>query len=147
MAFVPESFVVPTSFAGEGFRLEPLSPAHNEQDFAAWHGSVKHIQSTPGFVGGSWPVGAYTLKQNLADLVQHEKDFAARSGFTYSVLSPSSEVIGCVYLYPSKREAYDVNPRSWVRADDAHLDKPLYEAVLGWITSEWPFKSVDYAPR
>ena len=42
--------------------------------------------------------------QNLADLEQHAVDFAARTGFTYTVLPPdgpdTAEVLGCVYIYP-----------------------------------------------
>jgi hypothetical protein len=146
--FVPEDFVVPSSLEGDGFRLMPLTTAHNEQDFAAWHGSVEHIKATPGFAHRRWPEQDYTLERNHADLAAHQEDFTARAGFTYTVLSSSSgEVIGCVYVYPSKREGVDADVRSWVRADRAGLDKPLYDGVLAWIEADWPFASVDYAPR
>jgi hypothetical protein len=148
MTFVPEDFAVPTSLVGDGFRLTPLTAAHNEQDFAAWHASVEHIRATPGFAGRDWPVHDFTLERNLDDLVGHENDFAARTGFTYTVLSSTTgEVIGCLYLYPPQREGFDVDVRSWVRADHAELDKPLHDAVLAWIEADWPFQSVDYAPR
>lgn len=148
MTFVPEDFTVPTSLEADGFRLTPLTAAHNEQDFAAWHGSVEHIQATPGFAGRDWPVHDFTLERNHDDLVGHENDCAARTGFTYTVLSSTTgEVIGCLYLYPPQREGFDVDVRSWVRADHAELDKPLHDAVLAWIDTDWPFTSVDYAPR
>ena len=148
MTFVPEDFTVPVSLEGQGFRLAQLTAAHNVEDFAAWHGSVEHIRATPGFEGRDWPVHDFTLERNHHDLVGHENDFAARAGFTYTVLSSSTgEVIGCVYVYPPQREGFDVDVRSWVRADHAEVDKPLHDAVLAWLDADWPFTSVDYAPR
>lgn len=145
---VPAEFDVPLTLEGDGFRLEQLLVAHNVADFAAWHGSQEHIRATPGFAGRDWPVDDYTLEQNEADLAGHQADFAARIGFTYTVLDPGSgDVIGCVYLYPPKREGFDLDARSWVRADHAELDKPLYDAVVAWVAADWPFSSVDYAPR
>ncbi|RDW61665.1 hypothetical protein BP5796_11557 [Coleophoma crateriformis] len=148
MSFVPDDFPVPKTFDGEGFRLEPLTAAHNVQDYAAWHNSIQHIKATPGFETRNWPMEDFSLEQNLADLVAHEDEFARRVGFTYSVLSSvTGEVIGCLYLIPPKREGFDVDVRSWVCSEHAELDKPLYDAVLKWIATEWPFKSVDYAKR
>ena len=89
-----------------------------------------------------------SLERNAADLTMHARDFADRSGFTYTVLDPaSSDVIGCVYLYPPRREGYDVDVRSWVRADRGDLDKPLYELVCRWLADSWPFARPDYAAR
>jgi hypothetical protein len=64
------------------------------------------------------------------------------------VLDPESrEVIGCVYIYPLPASAHDARALSWVRASHAHLDGPLWRAVSDWLASDWPFGSVDYAPR
>jgi hypothetical protein len=99
--FVPEDFVVPRELVAGGFRLEPLGPQHNEGDYRAWMSSIEHIRSTPGFQGRSWP-REMTLAENLADLEAHAKDFAARSGFTYTVLAEDGgEIVGCVYIYPA----------------------------------------------
>ncbi len=100
MSLVPDSFIVPLSFEGPGFRLEPLGPRHNERDHEAWMSSIDHIRQTPDFPDGSWPT-SMTLDANLADLVRHAKDFEERSGFTYSMLD-GDEVIGCLYIYPSQ---------------------------------------------
>ena len=94
--FVPEAFVLPTSLAGPGFRLEPLGPEHNERDYAAWTSSIDHIRATPGFETSDWP-HEMTLEENLADLEGHARDFEERTGFTYSILD-GDEVIGCVYI-------------------------------------------------
>ena len=152
--FVPEDFAVPDGLATGDFRLTPLGPQHNEADYAAWTASIDHIRATPGFVGGNWPHDM-SLDDNRGDLEGHARDFAERSGFTYTVLSPGEDVIGCVYIYPVKGRKPGVGAEgrrhasveSWVRADHAALDPALHDAVLAWMERDWPFDSVDYAPR
>ena len=95
-----------------------------------------------------------SLDDNLRDLERHARDFAGRRGFTYTVLSAGTgDVVGCVYIYPPRGQ----EPRgsgekhavvsSWVRADRAALDPVLYNAVLAWLERDWPFDSIEYAPR
>jgi hypothetical protein len=89
-----------------------------------------------------------SLEENADDLARHSRDFADRTGFTYTVLDPvSGDVIGCVYFYPPRRGGYDVNVLSWVRADHAALDKPLHDLVRTWLAEAWPFEKPDYAER
>ena len=152
MGFVPDDFEVPRSLVCAEFRLEPLGPEHNEGDYQAWTSSIPHIRATPGFAGRTWPL-PMTLAENLGDLERHAADFAARSGFTYTVrASGSDEIIGCVYIYPAASgdaedaAASGAEVRSWVSADRAPLDVVLYEAVSQWLRS-WPFAAVSYAPR
>lgn len=125
--FVPPGFNPPTSLVTDRFRLEPLGPQHNEADHAAWMSSIEHIRATPGYPNGDWPpLGGMSLEENLSDLRRHADDFAQGTGFTFTVLGPvDDDVIGCVYLYPSTSEEYDVTVRSWVRADRADRDEPL----------------------
>jgi hypothetical protein len=166
MSFVPDDFVVPRSLVCAAFRLEPLGPEHNEGDYRAWMSSIEHIRATPGWVGRSWPRPDMTLAENLGDLERHAADFAARSGFTYTVRDArSDEIFGCVYIYPAAgggsgassgassdgasgaSGASGAEVRSWVSADRASLDVALYEAVSAWLRSAWPFTTVTYAPR
>ena len=148
-AFVDDDFAVPVEFSAGPVRLEPLDPRHNEADHAAWMSSIAHIRATPGFQDRSWPPAAgMSLADNLRDLQQHADDFARRKGFTYTVIETASgEIVGCVYIYPSRRAGYDADVRSWVRADKAELDKPLHQAVSAWLVRDWPFRKVNYAPR
>jgi hypothetical protein len=147
--FVPDDFDPPTALVTDEFRLEPLGPQHNERDLAAWTSSIEHIRSTPGYPDGKWPPpGGYTLERNLQDLVRHADDFTQRKGFTFTVLDPADDdVIGCVYIYPTKSEEYDVIVLSWVRADRAHLDVPLSDAVARWIETDWPWERVERPGR
>jgi hypothetical protein len=149
VSFVPDDVVIPLELVTEDFRLEPLGPQHNDEDRAAWMSSIPHIQATPGFPDGNWPPDdGMSAAANERDLVRHAEDFAARRGFTYTVLDPGSgAIIGCVYLYPSKREGYDVEVLSWVTAARAELDAPLAAALLEWLDTDWPFTNPDAAPR
>jgi hypothetical protein len=147
--FVPADFAVPDGLVAEDFRLVPLGPQHNEADYAAWTGSIDHIRATPGFAGSSWP-RPRSLEDNLRDLKRHAQDFAQRRGFTYTVLSVGSgEVIGCVYIYPPSGQGPGggASVESWVRADHATLDPVLYNTVTAWLERDWPFSSIEYAPR
>jgi hypothetical protein len=147
--FVPDDAVIPSGLVTEQFRLEPLGPQHNDADRAAWMSSIPHIQATPGIAGRSWPPDdGMSAEANERDLVGHAADFTARRGFTYTVLDPGSgETIGCVYLYPAKREGYDVRVLSWVTAARAELDAPLAATILEWLDRDWPFTHPDAAAR
>jgi hypothetical protein len=152
--FVPEDFVVPDGLTARDFRLTPLGPQHNEADYAAWTSSIDHIRATPGFREGSWP-SERSLADNLRDLQGHARDFAERRGFTYTVLSVSTgDVIGCVYIYPSHAKGPGDGERrlpatveSWVRADHAALDRAVHDEVIAWLERDWPFDSIESAPR
>lgn len=165
-AFVPADFEPPGSWSvrgpamgglpdGDGaehlvrFRLEPLGPEHNERDYRAWTSSIAHIRASPGFAERRWPHDM-TLEENADDLREHAADFAARRGFTYTVLDPGGDVVGCVYIYPDdggpdNDGPHDAQVRSWVRADHAEVDPVLRAAVAAWLRRDWPFRSVAYA--
>ena len=144
--FVPADFVVPTELITPQFRLEPLGPEHNAADYAAWTSSIDHIRATPGFQGSWPPVGGMSPEANLGDLQRHADDFAHRRGFTYTVLE-SGDVIGCVYIYPSRKDERVTDVRSWVSAGHSELDVPLYEAVATWLATLWPFETIDFRSR
>src|SRR5262245_48150233 len=147
--FVPADFVPPTSLRAAGFRLDPLGPQNTEADHAAWMSSIEHIRSTPGYPDGRWPPSdGMTLERNLEDLSRHADDFTRRTGFTFTVLDPADDdVIGCVYLYPTTSEDWDVTVQSWVRADRSELDVALADVVARWLASDWPWKRVDRCGR
>jgi hypothetical protein len=152
--FVPADFAVPDGLTAGELRLEPLGPQHNAADYDAWTGSIDHIRATPGFAERTWP-HEMSPADNLRDLQRHARDFTERRGFTYTVLSTGTgDVIGCVYIYPPRADGPGATEagqhavvRSWVRADRAALDPALYQAVLAWLERDWPFGTVEYAPR
>jgi hypothetical protein len=149
--FVPFDFTVPLPPRppeGGAFRLTPLRIEHNQSDLEAWSSSVEHIHATPGFAGSAWPNEPMTLARNADDIREHEADFKRRRGFTYAVVAePGGQVVGCVYIYPSRRQGLQARVRSWVRASHAELDPLVYRTVFDWLIAAWPFTSFDYTPR
>jgi hypothetical protein len=145
-SFVPAGFEPPTSFTAASFRLEPLGPEHNERDYAAWTSSMDHIRSSPGFSDGRWP-HEMSLDDNRGDLERHARDFADRTGFTYTVLDTTDDVVGCLYIYPARDSDHDATVRSWVRATEAAYDDAFRQAIADWLTSDaWPFERPRYEP-
>jgi hypothetical protein len=109
---VPDGFDPPRELDLPEFHLVPLGPQHNESDHAAWSSSIAHIRATPGFESWGWPpVEGMSLDANRDDLERHARDFAERTGFTFTVLKPGTEeVIGCLYIYPAKDGGDDGGP-------------------------------------
>lgn len=136
-SFVPSGFAPPESISGDGFRLEPLGPKHNERDYAAWMSCVEFIHTMPGFESSDWP-SPMTLEENLGDLEAHAKDFADQTGFTYSILD-GDDVIGCLYIYPTTEPGHDADVKSWVTKGRASTDASVRKAIADWIRAEWPF--------
>lgn len=143
--------IAPTTLTTGTFVLEPLDAVHNVSDHEAWTTSIDHIRSTPGFRadqwdGDEWPY-PMSLEQNLADLSQHAREFAAGEAFAYTVLDPITRgVIGCVYIDPD--DVADVRCRLWVRADRADLDTELEAAVRAWLSGpEWSLNSARFPGR
>jgi hypothetical protein len=144
--FIPPEFEPPSGLTEPRFVLEPLTPEHNGRDYAAWTSSMEHIHATPGFTESRWP-HEMTLAENRADLERHQRDFAGRTGFTYTVLDPDDrDVVGCLYIYPRK-DGPGAHVTSWVRSDRAELDEPLADAVAAWLKADWPFERVLYLGR
>lgn len=144
--FVPTGFLVPREHVAGGFHLAPLGPEHNLADLAAWSSSIDHIRRTPGFAHASWP-REMSADENRADLERHARDFAERTGFTYTVLTADGTLIGCIYIYPPRNDGHDARVRSWVRAADADRDVDLYRVVVDWLADAWPFANPEYAVR
>jgi len=138
---VPDDFALPAGLEHERFRLRMLTVDDVVKDFDAICDRVDHE-------GRPQPPFVPTVAQNLVDLGWHQKEFELRRSFAFTVVAPDeSEVLGCVYLYPS--ETHDARVRLWVRrsAYEAGLDPVLERAVRGWVAADWPFTSVTFEER
>ena len=145
--FVPTKFVVPNEFATANFTLRMLSIDDVEKDFEAVTSSAARVSKV--WPDSGWPAGL-TLRQNLIDLGWHEKEFQNRSSFAYTMVAPDeSQVLGCVYFYPTDKAEYDTEVFLWVRESEAatDLDEELFEAVQRWLATDWPFNRPAYPGR
>ena len=89
---------------GHEFRLDHWT-AHNGADHAAWTSSLDHIRSTPGYAEGSWPRSTGGPRGEPRRPSAPRRGLHAGTGFTFTVLDPGDDdVIGRVYLYPSRAE-------------------------------------------
>lgn len=157
--FYPEGAPVPPELRTAEFVLRPLSVRHNPLDYDAVMASQEQLRlgSTHG-----WPRAGFTLDENLADLDEHEREFAEGKAFVYTVLAPDeTRCLGCVYIYPRERalRAYHADEAAraavgddeaevsfWVRterlADD--LDQRLLAALGPWLREAFAFASVRF---
>ena len=145
--FVPAEYVVSSELVTANFTLRMLSVDDVEKDFEAVMSSAARLSQV--WPDSGWPAGL-TLRQNLIDLGWHEKEFQNRSSFAYTmVASDESQVLGCVYFYPTEKAGYDAEVFLWVRESAAarDLDKELFELVQHWLASDWPFENPAYPGR
>ena len=138
---VPADFEIPDGLDHDRFRLRMLTVDDVVEDFDAICDRVDHE-------GRAQPPFVPTVAQNLVDLGWHQKEFELRRSFAYTVVAPDeSQVLGCVYLYPS--ETHDARVRLWVRrsAFEAGLDPVLEQVVREWVATRWPFDRVTFEER
>lgn len=149
--FVPADFQVPELYVSRQgtFKLKPLGPKYARQDYAAYMGSIEHLQKTFSF-SRSWPHAGLTLAEAVKDVEGEEAGFLARSKFTFAVLNPNeSRELGCVYISPSNKEGYEATVKMWVTENQFVIgfEDRLYVEVKAWMKSRWPFARVAYLDR
>ncbi|MFT5504604.1 MAG: hypothetical protein ACI845_000369 [Gammaproteobacteria bacterium] len=145
---VPESFEVPVGLLTNKLRLRPLTIHDAVKDFDAVMTSSQRLR-TIYEPGGTWPEGL-TLEQNIIELGWHQTEFALRTSFAYTVVDlEDTQVLGCVYFYPTRKSDYDVEISMWVRQSrvEERLDEYLFETVGKWVQAEWPFSNPAYPGR
>lgn len=149
--FVPEQFKIPPNLKATYFIFEILSPEWLKLDYQAIMSSIDHLHKTPTppVCGKDWPKPNLTIEENLKDLKWHKDMFIKRKVFAWTVLKPNKKrVIGCVYFFPSKNMAFNVDVYFWVTKYDYDrgLDQKLYQTITNWLT-KWPFKKYRFPGR
>jgi len=143
LTLVPGDFEVPETLETSRFRLRPLTVNDLVRDFDAVMSSKSHLQQV---WRTKWPEGL-TLEQNLIDLGWHQKEFQRRTSFAYTVVEPDeSRVLGCVYIYPTRKPGFDAEVYFWARASElaSGLETELGDVLKRWIEDDWPFEQVAY---
>ena len=146
--FVPSDFDVPDTLENQNFRIRMATVNDVVKDYDAVMTSIDHLQKM--FPLWNWPYKDLTLEQDLIDLGWHQKEFQIRRSFTYTVVTlDESQVIGGLYIFPTKKGDFDATVNMWVRTNvlDDGLDTILFKTVKQWIKNEWPFKNVAYPGR
>ena len=138
--FVDPEFEIPGTLETDRFRLRMLTVNDVVKDFEAVTTSKEHLQD---IWGPGWPEDL-TLEQNLIDLGWHQKEFQRRRSFAYTVVAlDESRVLGCVYIYPTRKTGYDAEVYLWARQSElaSGMETELTKAVKTWLKAKWPFKN------
>ena len=147
MPFVPSDFAVPQRLDTAEFRLRTLTIRDVVQDYDAVTSSATHLRTI--WPEGTWPDGL-TLEQNLVDLGWHQKEFQRRSSFAYTVVTPDeSRVVGCVYIYPTRKRGFEAEVYLWARQSElaTGLEQRLHATVKEWIARDWLLRAVVFPGR
>ena len=147
--FISSDFKVPEVYENEHFRIRMLTVNDVVKDYDAVMTSIDHLQGVFG-PNSTWPSKDLTFEQDLIDLGWHQKEFQRRSSFAYTVVKlDESEVVGCLYIYPTSKGDFNADITMWVRASEVKngLDSILFDSVKKWISDDWPFKKVAYPGR
>lgn len=144
--FLPAEFDVPELIETDNFRLRQLTVGDVVKDYDAVMSSAEHIQKDV-WPGSSWPTDL-SLEQNLIDLGWHQKEFQRRRSFAYTVVTlDESTVIGCVYIYATRKVDYDAEVYLWTRpAEQTALidERTLRATVRSWLRDKWPLESAVF---
>jgi len=145
--FVQDSFSVPEILETSEFRLRMLSINDVDKDYAAVMSSVEHLRNV--WPGSGWPDGL-TIEENLIDLGWHHREFTNRTSFAYTMVTlDENEVIGCVYVNPTRKHGFDAVVYLWVRESKLEngLDDRLFATVVDWLDKSWEFESPGFPGR
>lgn len=148
LPLVAEDFEVAEVLQTQRMRLRPLTINDAVKDYEAVMSSEDRLRTVYD-PGGDWPAGL-TLEQNIIELGWHQTEFQLRTSFAYTVVSlDETEVLGCVYIYPTRKPDYDAEITMWVRQSRVAegLDEHLFETVETWIKDCWPFANPAYPGR
>lgn len=159
MTFYPSDAPVHEGLRTDEFMLSMLKATDVALDYDAVIASREQLLIRSG---GDWPVEAFSLAENLADLQRHEQEHLERKAFTYTVMNPTeTECLGCVYMNPlapllERLQAGTQTPSSvqehaayisfWVRSSRLadNLDERLLATLRAWFKEEWAFSQVVY---
>ncbi len=146
--FVDKTFAVPEELQTPDFKLRMLAISDVVKDYDAVISSKSQLLELFPHWGG-WPEGL-TIEDNLIDLGWHHREFTNRTSFAYTVVSlDGSQVLGCVYINPTRKSGFDASVSFWARESNQGdpADVALETAVKEWIAKHWPFESVAYPGR
>lgn len=141
--FVSAEFEVPAILETERFRLRMLTVNDLVKDYEAVMTSADHLHD---IWGPGWP-DDLTMEQDLIDLGWHQKEFQRRRSFAYTVVSlDESQVLGCIYINPSRKSGFDAVVYLWARQSElaSGLEKELEMTVRKWMLEKWPFEKAAF---
>ncbi|MDB6372223.1 N-acetyltransferase [Photorhabdus bodei] len=144
---VPDEFDVPLLVYGNGFILQPLSPKYANIDYEAVMESRPILKD---IFSDDWPDDIKSWEDNLRYIEEDYSDFQQRIGFSYIILDPSeSRCLGCVYIFPSLFEGYDVAIYYWLHINilNSALAYEIETFIRKWVQEHWCIPHPAYPGR
>jgi len=146
-SIVPTSFHVPYKYKTDKFFIYQLTVNDIDEDYDAVMSSVDYLKGTFDFLP-DWPSKEMSKTEDLSNLGWHQTEFGLKTSFAYKVRNkPNNEYIGCVYIFPSNNQNYEVDVYTWVKESYKNFDKQLYKQIKEWMYNTWPFKKVLFPGR
>jgi hypothetical protein len=123
--------------------MTPLGAELADLDFQTIDQNREYLRRIMGW--GDWPADTLTVLGDALALENHRREFESGEAFAFGVLTPDrTTLLGCVYLYPSARDAGHVRLHYWVGESyvEADLDHLVLAEVLARLP-EWGFATAE----
>jgi hypothetical protein len=146
--FVPADALIPEGLVTHNFKARMLTIHDLVKDYDAVMSSAQHLKGLFG-THDTWPEGL-TLEDDLVDLGWHQREFKLRRSFAYTVMSlDETKCLGCFYIEPSEKVAFEARVILWVRQSelDTGLEQQLERAVKQWLKDQWWFSTIAFPGR
>jgi hypothetical protein len=143
--FVPVEFIPPVSFENENFYFKTLS---QNNIYAVENLRMNAYDHLPERVPhmGAWHRVDIPMGDDLIGQAYYDRNPQIRDSFVYPVfLKSEGNMIGSIYIRPSKNADYDAQITMWLRTNDPLANRVFVETVKNWIQKEWPFKNPGFA--
>jgi len=147
--WLPPSVAVPEGYRAASYCVRALTVHDAVRDYDAVMTSRTRLWARFG-PGWGWPAETLTLEDDLVDLAWHQKEFALRTSFAYTITTlDGARVLGCLYLFPSRRPDHDAEAYYWTRdsADGGIPEDRLDADFRRWLAASWPFTRVAFPGR
>lgn len=144
-SFVPTDFKPPVAFENEHFHFRTLS---QNNVYAVENFRMNAYDHLPERVPhmGAWHRTDIPMGDELIGQAYYDRNPQIRDSFVYPVLKKGEEnMIGSIYIRPSKNAEHDAQITMWLRTSDNQVSDAFTETVKSWIRKEWPFENPSFA--
>jgi hypothetical protein len=144
-SFVPSDFEPPVAFESEYFHFRSISQTNQRIDE---HYKMNAYDYLPERVPhmGAWHRIDIPMGDDLIGHADYDRLPQIKDSFVYPVLkNGEGNMIGSIYIRPSKNTEYDALITMWLRTNDPVANDVFHETVKNWIRKEWPFKNPDFS--
>lgn len=144
-SFVPPDFKPPVAFENEHFHFRALS--HNNLYMVENHkmNTYDHLPERVPHMG-AWHRLDIPMADDLIGHAYYDRVPQISDSFVYPVLkNGEGNMIGSIYIRPSRNAEYDAQITMWLRTSDNQINDVFVETVKSWIRKEWPFENPHFA--